>query len=86
MNCRYCNNNLDDGDIYEVLSKNDLYKHLSEDELLKIAGHYGYTTDNRIHFTKEMIIQFDNKPQIVICPFCNGIWPLKPDMPREYHN
>lgn len=86
MNCRYCNENLDDGDIYQVLSKNDLYKNYSKDELLKIAECYGYSIDNPKHFTKVIIVQFEDKPQIEICPFCNGIWPQKPDMPREYYS
>lgn len=84
--CRYCNSNLDGGDIFEILSQNEEYKSLSQEQILEIAWDYGYTIDNPIHFSKETIVQFKDKPQITICPFCNGIWPTDNKMPKEYYS
>ena len=84
--CRYCDGDLDDGDILQVLSKNECYKHLSRSQLLEIASDYGYSDLNPIHFSKEIIVQFPNKPQINICPYCKGIWPTNNNMIKEYYN
>ncbi len=84
--CRYCNSNLDGGDIFEILSQNEEYKTLSHEQILEIAWHYGYTIDNPIHFSKEIIVQFKDKAQITICPFCNGIWPTDNKMSKEYYS
>lgn len=84
--CRYCNSNLDESDIFEILSQNEEYKTVSQEQILEIAWYYGYTLDNPIHFSKEIIVQFKDKPQITICPFCNGIWPTDNKMPKEYYS
>ncbi len=83
--CRYCDADLDGGDILQVLSRNEYYKELSRDELLEIAAHYGYNVFNPRRFSKEMIVQFEDKPQITICPYCKGIWPKNTKMKREYY-
>lgn len=84
--CRYCNSDLDRGDILETLLQNDYYKNLSREQILKIALVYGYTIDNPIRFSKELILQFEDKPQINICPFCKGIWPTNNNMQKQYYN
>lgn len=85
MNCRYCDYNLDGGDIYQVLSELDEYKKLNSEEMSIIAGHYGWTPNNKKRFDKIVIIQFDNKPQIEVCPKCSGICPNNTNMPKEYY-
>jgi hypothetical protein len=85
MDCRYCNYSLDSGDIYYTLSQMEFYKYHTKEELLKVANCYGWTPENPKHFSKETIIQFEDKPQINICPKCNGKWPTSPDKPKEYY-
>ena len=80
MFCRYCNYNLDDGDIYEVLKS--LYP---DHDTLKMAGYYGWTPENKKSFSKEIIIQFPNQPQIKICPECKGEFPTYMDAPKRYY-
>ena len=86
MICRYCNYNLDDGDIFKVLSNLEEYKNYSKDEIINAARDYGWSQDNPKHFSKIHIIQFPNKPQIEVCPECSGIWPVNNNMPKEFHN
>lgn len=83
MICRYCKTNLSKGDIYEVLK--DAYGY-TEEKAIKAAKTYGWTPENKIHFSKELIIQFDdrNKLQITICPKCKGVSPTDESAPREY--
>ena len=81
--CRYCNYNLDDGDVFEVLS--NVYKNYTKEEIIIMAGDYGWTSSNKIRFSKTLIIQFDNKPQIEICPKCSGIWPNDNDKLKQYY-
>ena len=83
MICRYCNTNLSKGDIFEVLKETYGY---TEEKAIRAAKTYGWTPENKIHFTRELIIQFEyrNKPQIQICPDCNGISPTDETAPREY--
>ena len=83
MICRYCKTNLSKGDIYEVLK--DAYGY-TEEKIIKMAKQYGWTPDNKIHFSREVIVQFDDrhKPQVQICPDCKGISPTDKTAPREY--
>jgi len=83
--CRYCNYDLDDGDIYEKLSKDVLYKYHTKEDLLKVAQRYGWSEENKLRFTKEVIIQFKTKQNLKVCLKCNGIWPLDYNMPMEYY-
>ena len=82
MTCRYCGLNLNDGDIFEVLKSNSPEK--TNEEVVKIAGYYGWTPENKKFFSKETIIQFECKPQITICPDCKGISPTNLDAPKKY--
>jgi hypothetical protein len=74
---------LSNGEIFESL-KNTYQK--SDEETIKMAKQYGWTPDNKIHFSREIIVQFDdrNKPQVQFCPDCNGISPTDETAPREY--
>ena len=87
MECRYCNYDLDDGDIFKVLSNLDEYKNFSKQQIIIVAGEYGWTLNNQKHFSKIQIIQFHDKPQIEVCPNCSGIWPSQNsvDMPKEFY-
>ncbi len=86
-NCRYCGYNLDDGDVYQVLSELDEYKKLNRDEMMIIAENYGWTLNDKKRFSKIYIIQFDdNQPQIEVCPKCSGMWPNDKDKLKEYYN
>ncbi len=74
---------MSNGEIFESL-KNTYQK--SDEETIKMAKQYGWRPDNKIHFSREIIVQFDdrNKPQVQICPDCNGISPTDETAPREY--
>ncbi len=71
------------GDIFEVLKE---IHQKSDEKTIQMAKLYGWTPKNKIHFSKEVIIQFSNqrKPQIQICPDCKGISPTDETAPREY--
>lgn len=84
-NCRYCDYNLDDGDVYQVLSELDEYKKLNREEMMMIAGNYGWTQKDKKRFSKIYIIQFDDKPQIEVCPKCSGIWPNDKNKLKRYY-
>lgn len=83
MICRYCKINLSKGDVYEIL-KNAYQK--SDEDTIKMAKSYGWTPQNRIHFSKEVIIHFSDqhKSQIQICPDCKGISPTDETASKEY--
>jgi hypothetical protein len=83
MFCRYCEIRLDCGDIYEVMKLQNPDK--TDEELIKIAGNYGWTPDNRKTFSNETIIQFTNKPQITVCSICKGISPTETLAPKKYY-
>jgi hypothetical protein len=87
MNCRYCNFDLDGGDIYEVLKVHPLYMDRLDREIRKIAENYGWTDENKLHFNKSIIIQFNehHKEQVEICPMCKGISPLDKSAAKEYY-
>lgn len=85
MNCRYCNKNLDKGDVYDVLKVHPLYAHMSEKELLKMARSYGWSPQHREHFLAIVTIQPDRGEQFDICSFCNGIEPLNEKAPRKIY-
>ena len=74
---------MSNGDIFETLKK--MYDRPDE-EIIKMAKQYGWTPDDKIHFSREIIVQFDDrhKPQVQICPDCNGISPTDETAPREY--
>jgi hypothetical protein len=84
MTCRYCGFDLNDGDIYEVLKSKPDYQKKSNEEVMKIAGYYGWTPENKKFFSKEMTIEFECKGQITICPDCKGISPTNLDAPKKY--
>ena len=83
MICRYCDSNLSNGDIFKTLK--DMY-HKSDRETLKMAKSYGWKPENKIHFSKEIIVYFEerDKLQITICPKCKGVSPTDESAPREY--
>jgi hypothetical protein len=84
MNCRYCTRSLDNGDIFEVLkAMRDEYPQMVL--AFQAAKEYGWTPKNRIRFTKEILIQPEQKAHYTICPFCSGIEPLNPFLPKVYH-
>lgn len=82
MDCRYCNTCLDDGDVFEVLQRR--YPDKTDAEIMDKARMYGWTPENKKRFLKEVIVQYDDKPQITVCPECGGVSPLDPSAPKEY--
>lgn len=85
MNCRYCAKDLDRGDVLEVLKGHPLYKDHTDAEIMKFAKAYGWTPENKIHFSHAVTIQPDRDPQFDICPFCNGVEPLDTTKPKRIH-
>lgn len=79
-NCRHCGADLDRGDVYDVLYKQNqaLPAHLrkSDAEIRKAAATYGWSEKNRLHFTAEVIVQPDRGEQYMECPKCKGLDPL----------
>jgi hypothetical protein len=73
-NCPHCNCNLDGGDIFETLRSLDAYKNYSDIEVQTLAQNYGWTENNKIHFS--LLIGIDRKYQ---CPFtimaCTSTYP-----------
>lgn len=70
--CPHCGFELDDGEIYENLKDNIFYRHLSEEELLKVAQQYGWTKENKKRFTNRVTVKpVDGTPKFVKCPYCN---------------
>lgn len=83
MICRYCTETLDGGDVFEVLRER--YPDRTDAQIERDARQYGWTKEDPIHFSHEVIIQPDKEPQFTICPACNGINPCaSADAPREY--
>ena len=82
MNCKHCKLNLNDGNIFETLKQKYVYE--SDEKIKEKAYMYGWSETNNKCFSKEIIIQFDDKPQIVICPQCKVINPLKDDSLLEF--
>lgn len=68
-----------------MLSLHKLYAEYTPEELLLAAKHYGWTPETPESFSKAIIVQFDDKPQIEICPRCRGIWPLDLDKQKEFY-
>ena len=73
--CRHCGVDLDGGDIYEHY----LAVEGDKDRALRAAKTYGWREENRLHFTKSVIVQPDRKPQHEECPACHGVNPLQGD-------
>lgn len=79
--CKHCNYNLDAGDIYEVL-KSDKDKYLNgtgnylESDILNSAKYYGWSYDNKKHFTIVLSIKYKDGTSIKVCPNCRGTYPL----------
>jgi hypothetical protein len=84
MICRYCGDNLDGGDIYEVLKRAGIYS--TEENLLVAVMSYGWRHHNRLRFCREIIIQGNSRDQYTICPACKGIKPLDRTAPKKYHS
>jgi hypothetical protein len=84
MICRYCGDNLDGGDIYEVLKRSGIYT--TEENLLVAAMSYGWRPYIRLRFCREIVIQGHTREQYTICPACKGIKPLQHSAPKNYHS
>jgi hypothetical protein len=70
MKCEHCSFDLDGGDVYEVLRKMKEYRGTTDEEVMSVARMYGYTEENRKHFSKAVIQQYDDKQQETICCHC----------------
>ena len=84
MDCKYCKSSLNNGNIFDVLKMKYYYE--TDEDIKKKAYLYGWNETNNKCFSKEIIIQFENKPQIIICIFCKVINPLKDDCIFEFYN
>jgi len=73
--CKYCGLDLDGGDIYEVLKRE--YPEESEEILLEWAKNYGWTTETKKRFSKEIGHEHpditDDGVAYYTCPRCNKI-------------
>lgn len=75
VHCRHCGADLDGGDIFEQC----LVVEGDKDRALRAAKTYGWTEENKLRFTKVVIVQPDRKPQYEECPACHGVDPLRGD-------
>jgi len=83
--CKHCNLELDEYDVLQSLSLNKLYAHYTQQQLKEKARMLGWTPDNDKCFKKDIIIQFDDKPQIEICPECKVIFPRDPAIQTSFY-
>lgn len=74
--CPNCEHGWDGGDIVQELSKLDLFKGNSQQEMLKIAGNYGYTETNPTRFSKLESVELPNMGSSAFwrCPKCRHVW------------
>lgn len=88
MNCRYCNVNLDRGDVYEVLRNHPLYQDRTPLEISKIAQRYGWSPSNKIRFDRQILLQTneEGRDPFKICPDCKGIAPLDASAPKAIYS
>ncbi len=74
MQCRHCTENLDGGDVLEVLREK--YPDVGEEELVRMAADYGWTRETPIRFSREIAVQTERgDPEFTICPACHGVNP-----------
>jgi hypothetical protein len=75
MNCRHCGENLDGGDVYEVLREN--HPDATDEQIVKMAKSYGWTREAPIRFSHEVVVQPDSRsePEYTECPACHGVNP-----------
>lgn len=72
--CPHCGFDLDDGDIFEKLKNMKEYKNKSDNDVEVSATYYGWTPQNKKHFTKRVIVQPIDAPQYTMCPDCKAIF------------
>lgn len=72
--CKHCDANLDKGDIYQHFRNK--YPQKSDEEIRKIAGRYGWSETNKLHFLASVIVQPEGYTQYNMCPACKGKEPL----------
>ena len=75
--CKICGVSLDDGEILDVLRRQPFYADKSFSYILNAAFGYGWHPTQRMHFTREVIMQSFDKPQYIMCPECGGREPLE---------
>ncbi len=80
--CRHCSADLDRGDIYEVLKKQNeeitpAHLRKSDADIRRAAKSHGWTEKNRLHYTAEVRVQPEGEKQYMECPACRGRDPLK---------
>lgn len=76
LNCPICNGNWDDGDVCEVLSRQDKFKN-NPGRLLNAAGNYGWTKENPKRFSKLTLVKTRfprDKMTYHQCPECEAGW------------
>ncbi len=78
MICRHCGENLDGGDVYEVLREN--HPDATDEQIVKMAKSYGWTREAPIRFSHEVVVQPDSRsePEYTECPACRGVNPCAP--------
>lgn len=74
--CKHCSFNLDAGDIYEVLKSDYKGDNYFESDILESAKHYGWSQNNKKHFTVVISMKFNDGTSIKVCPNCRGTSPL----------
>jgi hypothetical protein len=70
--CRHCKADLDEGDILEHF----LIKYKDYKKAREIAGLYGWTETNKIHFNRSILMQPKKASQYTMCPDCEKLDPL----------
>ena len=79
--CPKCHSNWNDGDIYEKLRSNILYKDWTDEEVIKGANSYGWTKEKPIQFKRQIGIELPYNDQRHYdgvsywqCPDCKTTW------------
>lgn len=76
--CPICEFGWDAGDMFEVLSRLDVFKAKTQREILQIAQeNYGYTEANKLRFSALNSIDLTGSKTgtgFWQCPRCGGVW------------
>lgn len=74
--CPNCNENWDDGDIMEVISKLDIFVGKNSSSFKKLAANFGWNESNKTRFSKAKIVETIDNEIFIQCHnnTCNSIF------------
>lgn len=85
--CPHCNKDWDGGDIYDVLASMGVNVIKSQKDVEELAKGYGWTPENKLHFSNTNTIEIDHplmKEVFYQCNKCNYVYEALTG--KEYRN